>query len=100
MPIFSFITDFQGGTYISQHEAQDLRNACSAWRDHLVQDKPFLDLDTEMFSEEFDFYIDFMPPVPMETLTNIWAFGFAYEPQKSVNVNIVQTDRSLVRVEA
>src|SRR5690349_7396460 len=99
MAMFSFITEFQGGTYISQHEAPDVRSACAVWRDHLAHDKPFVEMDTDAFSEEFDFYIDFMPPVAMDMLMNIWAFGFAYEPQKSVNTSIIQTDTSLVGME-
>ena len=99
MATFSFITEFLGGTYISQHDSPDLRTACMMWRDHLIRDKPFPELDTDAFSGEFDFYIDFMPPVAVETLANIWTFGFAYEPKKSINSNIIQTDTSNVQME-
>lgn len=98
MATFSFITEFLGGTYISQHEAPDVHRACSVWRDHLVEERPFADLDAVLFSNEFDFYIDFMPPVAMDNLKHIWAFGFAYAPKKSVNTTIVQTEIAVVGV--
>lgn len=63
MPIFTFITDFRGGTYICQKTAADLRTACFLWKEDIVSGGYVQHLDVAAFSEAFDADIDELPPV-------------------------------------
>jgi hypothetical protein len=94
MPHFTFIMFFNGADYISQHEAKDLLSACVLWKNHIVQDKPFnTDLDVEEFAKSFDFYIQTLPPVQKEGITNVWDFGFNAMRKKSVDVYIILSQK-------
>jgi hypothetical protein len=100
MPKYTFIADYKGGTYISQHAGDDLRAACVAWKDHLINDRPFVDgLDVEEFAEAFDYYIEQDPPLRLAHLENVWNFGFCAMEDEVIDVDIVQTDTKVVEAE-
>ncbi len=94
MAIFTFITDYQGGTYISQHEADHLPEACTMWKDHVVRGNYIPDLDARQFAKAFDVDIDELPPVAIDTVSNVWLFQLLLNGDL-LNVHIVQTDLSL-----
>lgn len=74
MATFTFITDYQGGTYISQQEADDLRSACYRWKEHVMSGGYISNLDIAQFSNAFDSDVDELPPVAIDYVSSVWIF--------------------------
>ena len=99
MALYSFIMEFKGGTCTSQHQAENIIAACMAWKDY-ISSGPIEGLKLADFLEAFDDYLDDMPPVPIDTLTNFWAWGFAFgggpkgkmSQMQTFEVYIIRTD--------
>lgn len=90
MPLYTFIMDFQGGTYISQVQASSPRSACIKWAENLeineiegMGEKGKTKLIEEMKKEL---------PVPLKGVINVW-FTAGSIRGKSANINLVQTER-------
>lgn len=96
MPTYTFITDYRGGTYICQKAADDLRAACLLWKEEIRSGGYVQDLNVRAFSKAFDADIDELPPVPLDTLRNVWLFHLLIGDEL-LDVHIIQTD--LVSVE-
>lgn len=94
MTTYTFITDFRGGTYVSQKEANDLRTACLLWKDEIANGGYVSFLDTNEFAKAFDNDIDELPPVPLDEVKNVWLFSLMFDDDM-LNVHIIQTDISL-----
>lgn len=90
MATYSFIMEFKGGTCTSQHQGENLILACMAWKDYistgLIEGLKLAD-----FLEAFDDYLDDMPPVPMDTLTNLWTWGYAFGGGPKGKMSLMQT---------
>lgn len=95
MPTYTFITDFQGGTYICQKEATTLRAACVMWKDDVASGGYIPKLKAKAFCQSFEADIDEFPPVALDTLRNVWLFHVSVEDDQ-MDVHVVQTD--MVRV--
>jgi hypothetical protein len=93
MATFTFITDYQGGTYICQQTADDLHPACYLWKDHVVSGKYIPNLNTHQFSEAFETDMDDLPPVAIDEVSNVWIFQLLLGDD-TLTVHIVQTDLS------
>lgn len=91
MATYTFITDFQGGTYISQHPGKDLREACTQWRDHILSRGHIHLLDGKAFAQAFEADFEELPPVALDELTHVWGFQLLVR-EDLLDVHFVQTD--------
>lgn len=91
MATYTFITDYLGGTYISQQTASDLRSACVKWKDHVVQGKYIQNLILVQFTRAFDCDIDELPPVAIDEVSNVWLFQLLIG-DNMLNLHIIQTE--------
>lgn len=87
MKKFTFIAEFRGGTYISQYEALDLKNALFIWADNL---------DSQIFTKKVKEKIrekthneDFFP-VPIKTIDNVWCSSYVVF-RSLLLLNIIET---------
>jgi hypothetical protein len=97
MTTYTFITDFRGGTYVCQKEADDLRTACLLWKDEIISGGYVSFLDTHEFTQSFDYDIDELPPVPLDEVKNVWLFSLMFGDDM-LNLHIIQTDTVSVDV--
>ena len=96
MATYTFITDFQGGTYVSQKEAGDLRTACFLWKAEIAAGGYIPRLNAESFSQAFDADMDELPPIPLDGLRNVWLFHLMLGDDQ-LDLHIVQTDTAPVQ---
>jgi hypothetical protein len=97
MATFTFITDFRGGTYICQKNADDLRAACLLWKEDIVAGGYVEHLDAVKFSEAFEEDFEELPPVALDEVMNVWVFHLAFG-KHMMDVHIVQTDTAVAEV--
>jgi hypothetical protein len=90
MSLYSFITNYKGGTYISQHVAPDLHAACDAWFAHTLHGGHIPELPHELFRLEYRIEMDEMPPVLIEGMQNIWYLSVLLEDDM-MDVHILDT---------
>lgn len=90
MATYTFITDFQDGTYISQHPGENLQEACMQWRDYILSRGPIQLLDGKAFSKAFEADFEELPPVALDGLTQVWVFQLLVG-EDLLNVHIIQT---------
>ncbi|HOY06386.1 MAG TPA: hypothetical protein PLO67_13340 [Saprospiraceae bacterium] len=95
MSTYTFITDFQGGTYICQKEAATLRTACSLWQEDLASGGYVPNLKVKTFAKAFQSDIDEFPPVALDTLQNVWLFHLTIGDEQ-MDVHVIQTDTVVV----
>ncbi len=93
MATFTFITDFMGGTYICQQNAEGLQTACQLWRDHVVAGRYIQGLDLHNFTDAFDSDFEELPPVALDEVINIWLFQLLIK-DNMLTLHIIQTDIS------
>jgi len=93
MPTYTLITNYQGGTYICQKEADDLRKGCFLWRDDVSFGGYIPNLNTQAFVKVFELEIDEFPPQPIDTLQNVWLFHLMLGDDM-LDLHIIQTDKS------
>lgn len=74
MASFTFLTEFRGGTYIGQHQADTLRSACTLWKADVLAGRYIQALDPADFARVFDTEIDELPPVAIEGVAGVWLF--------------------------
>mgnify|MGYP000116619602 CR=1 FL=1 len=91
MAIFTFITDYRGGTYICQKTAPDLTSACRLWKEDVVSGGYVQFLDVGSFARAFDENIDALPPVAIDTVASVWVFHLMFG-RHMLDLHIVQTD--------
>lgn len=99
MTTFTFITDYRGGTYISQQSADDLHTACQLWKDHVISGKYIQHLNVKQFSGAFDADIEELPPLAIDEVSNVWIFQLLIGDDM-LTAHIVQTDLSTSDVAA
>lgn len=93
MPTYTFITDFQGGTYICQKQANDLTSACLLWKEDIATGGYIPRLDAKVLTEVFEDSIEEFPPQPIDTLQNVWLFHLILGDDQ-LDLHIIQTDTS------
>lgn len=96
MATYTFILDYQNGTYISQKEADDLRSACFAWKEEIATGGYIPGLNPKVLTEVFEESIDEFPPQPIDGLQNVWLFHIMLDDDM-MDVHIVQTDTKALR---
>ena len=85
MKKFTFISEFRGGTYITQHSAKDISNALLMWIEYLdvsiYSKRIVLKLQEEINEEK---------PIPIKDLDSVWCCSFS--PYNSfLLLNIIET---------
>lgn len=93
MPTYTFITDYQGGTYICQKEADGLRKGCLLWREDIATGGYIPNLNVQAFIKAFDVDIEELPPQPIDTVQNVWLFHLMLGDDQ-LDLHIIQTDTS------
>ena len=93
MATFTFITDYQGGTYISQQKADDLLSACYCWRDHVLSGNYIQNLEPDQFASTFNTDIEELPPVAIDDVINVWLFQL-FISGSILNLHIILTSLS------
>jgi hypothetical protein len=95
MPTFTFITEFRGGTYISQQKAEDVLEACLLWRKDLAEGGYVAHLDVSAFNRTFERDFAEFPPLPIDTVDNVWVFHLPMG-RYTLDAHVVQTDMAPV----
>ncbi len=92
MNLYTFILEFDEGTYIEQIEAEDLMRAIEGWIDYLknqtndipsLDHQTILDFESQMKSQE-------EVPVSLDGLRNVWCLNMESEEGLAL-INVVQT---------
>ena len=96
MSTYTFLTEFQGGTYICQKVASDLTSACLLWKEDIAFGGYVPNLNTQAFIKVFELEIDEFPPQPIDTLKNVWLFHLMLGEDDQLDLHIIQTDTSKV----
>lgn len=94
MAIYTFITDFKGGTYICQKEAEGLKSACFLWKEDIALGGYVPSINTKAFSQAFEDNIEEFPPVPLDEVKNVWLFHLMLGDDDQLDLHIIQTDTS------
>lgn len=68
MKTFTFIADYKGGTYISQHTAKTLEEALDSWINNVDF---FTDKQLKSFKKNIK-YGDKEYPTKLDSLSNVW----------------------------
>lgn len=97
MATYTFIMGFQGSTYISQKEADDLRSACFLWKAEIIAAEYIAQFNAKAFSQAFDADIDELPPFPLDDVRNVWLFHLMLG-EDMLDLHIVQTDTAYVQI--
>jgi hypothetical protein len=95
MPSFTCITNFRGGTYISQFDAPDMLAVVPKWKEHVVEGKYIPNMDMRAFEKAYAFYFEEFKPSPYRDVTNVWGFDFLVGGAHLLELFIIQTDVSL-----
>lgn len=95
MATYTFITDYQGGTYITQKESSDLHTSCIMWKEAIASGGFISNLKAKEFSQSFDADFNEFPPLPLNELRNVWIFHVLLDDDQ-MDVHIIQTDTALV----
>ena len=89
MPLYTFMMEYAGGTYISQIKAPSPKSACLKWAKSLdisqiggMRDKSKQSLLEQMKEEK---------PVPLDGLLNAWCVT-AYLRRGLVLINLIKTE--------
>lgn len=93
MALFTFVTDYRGGTYIRQVQANNLRKACEIWADAIVQNDNIYGLKLSKFLKAAAAELAEFSPTPIEGATNVWCFSLAIG-KKLMLVNIIKTEKA------
>ena len=89
MPLFTFILEYEGGTYISQRRAENIGTALSLWVKAIVLE----DLAAEASSEVAQAFQDLEGnrPVAVADLSNVWCVTSLNDSGLAL-LNIIQTE--------
>jgi hypothetical protein len=88
MPLYTFIMEFEGGTYISQVKASSPKSACVKWAESLDASGIYRlsEAGKSILVEE----MKNVAPTAIKGVLNTW-FSSALILGKSANINLVQT---------
>jgi len=87
MKKYTFITEYKGGTYISQYSAFDINQALLLWANGLEK-KYFTAHKKLKIIEELKY--EYLHPVKIKTLENVWCASFL-SGKYFLLLNIVET---------
>ncbi len=91
MPFYTFIMEYDGGTYVSQLKAQSKQRACIKWAQQLniSEIHNFGQSSKEKLIEE----MKTEEPILLNSLKNVWC-QMTWIGGKSALINFVQTDEN------
>ena len=88
--LYTFIFEFEGGTYVSQVEAQHPKKATRQWAAQLeIQQIPNF---TQVMKENLKKSVEHEDATPVEGVTNVWFLVLRPSKDTFCQVNIVKTD--------
>jgi hypothetical protein len=90
MPFYTIIADYKGGTYVSQHRAEDAKAAVLQWAvkgSFLIDQLKLTAKQIQRLREDFEREM----PTAMEETFAVWCTG-ARLIRKYLSLTIVQTD--------
>lgn len=95
MPLYTFVMEYNGGTYVSQINSILLQRACIEWAKNLETSEiySFGQRDKEMLIEQ----IRSKKPVLLKGMTNAW-YVSALIRGNLASINVVQTETADNRV--
>lgn len=76
-----------------------MRAACLLWKEDIRSGAYVPDLNVRDFAKAFDADNEELPPVPLDTLRNVWLFHLMIGDEL-LNVHIVQTDMVSIETQA
>jgi len=76
-----------------------VRAACLLWKEDIRSGAYVPDLNVRDFAKAFDADNEELPPVPLDTLRNVWLFHLMIGDEL-LNVHIVQTDMVSIETQA
>lgn len=87
--LYTFIMDYQGGTYISQCQAAGIMDAANKYAEIII---PHEHVPGKLFSRAIKRYLKDFPPFPLDGLTGVWIINPVVRNEMAF-VNIVRTKR-------
>lgn len=89
MPLFTFVLDYAGGTYVSQRSSAGVKQAFAEWVQALVLEDIALGASLDVAAAFADWEDE--NPVALDGLTNAWCVTGGNEAGMAL-VNIIQTE--------
>lgn len=89
MYLFTFITEYKGGTYIIQVKARQVEEAAQKWADEMLSET-IPGLDGEAFSLAFQERMNEFKPAKIDDTKNVWYMHF-FSGRNRMEVNVVNT---------
>lgn len=90
MKLYTFIVEFKGGTFISQHRASDIMTAFYAWADYFSKEPYVSKMQSKQLLEDVkDKDVDLWP-TEISELVNVW-YWISILWGKPLHLNIVKT---------
>ncbi len=90
METYTFIAEFQGGTYVSQAKGASINEACIIWGKSLVQNVNITLKNKASFVKTLQNDLEEMSPACLEDTPNVWYF-LADTGKGYIHVNVVKT---------
>jgi hypothetical protein len=90
MDTYTFIAEYQGGTYVSQVQGPSIGEACLAWGKLIVQSGDIPLKNKASFLKTLRSDLEDIPPACLTETPNVWYF-LADAGKEYVHVNVVKT---------
>lgn len=90
MDTYTFIAEYQGGTYVSQVRSASISEACLGWGKLTVQNAEIPLKNKASFLKTLQSDLEEMPPACLDGTPNVWYF-LADAGKGYVHVNAVKT---------
>jgi hypothetical protein len=88
--LYTVMAAYRGGTYVSQHEAPNLTQACEAWQQYIQSGEAIPDLPLSDFNASYHERMAHRPPTPLTGLQHAWFFS-VHPGRASVLVHGIET---------
>ncbi len=93
MALFTFILEYQGGTYISQVCDETVKKAIVVWARTKIKVSEIYDLSEDEKTSLIE-EVEGDNPVAIETVSNVWSISLLTKSNKLAFVNIVLTEEA------
>ncbi len=94
MDTYTFIAEYEGGTYVSQAKGASIREACVEWGKAIVRKTEIPLKNKASFVKTLQNDLEEMPPACLDDMPNVWYF-LADAGKGYVHVNAVKTHASV-----
>lgn len=92
MFLYTFIMEYERGTYISQFSGKTVKDACGKWVKNLNVSK--IESFTEANKLDFIKEMKVEKPVSVSNVINVWCVSLLNEDDKLALINVIQTDNT------